>query len=347
MLINIKKFIMMNILLFMAAWSASGQAGNYRTLSVGDTLPPLVLKGFLGDSLKQKPLSSYYGGRLLLLDLSATWCVPCVEAWPKLDSLQKASNGALQVLAVTQEKRGAVKAFFHRNPQFRWKMEFIIDNIRNNPALFYAFPHKMVPQVIWVNHAGKVIAITDGDQVTPANISLAMNTGGLNLKMKRDVMDFDGRTYNIVDSNAVYKSLITGFQPGLPAGAAYAPAQGIDDVKGVHRVLMTNIDVRNLYYLSAYFHTVNMLNDAWLIWDTPDSIRMKYQYAFYEKKVRKPLSYEAWSPASVFCYQLQVQGMRPFTELKKRMINDLNFTTGLYGRMEERMVPCDILKKTG
>src|SRR3954464_8854624 len=53
-------------------------------------------------------------GKPLLVNLWATWCAPCVQELPTLDTLAAAQRGKLQVLAVSQDMGGPEKvdAFF-------------------------------------------------------------------------------------------------------------------------------------------------------------------------------------------------------------------------------------------
>ena len=48
-----------------------------------------------------------FRGQFVLLNLWATWCVPCIEEMPSLDRLQAKLGKRLRVLAVSQDRRGA------------------------------------------------------------------------------------------------------------------------------------------------------------------------------------------------------------------------------------------------
>lgn len=48
-----------------------------------------------------------FRGRLVLVNLWATWCVPCIEEMPALDRLQAKLGNALTILAIAEDRRGA------------------------------------------------------------------------------------------------------------------------------------------------------------------------------------------------------------------------------------------------
>jgi thiol-disulfide isomerase/thioredoxin len=58
-----------------------------------------------------------FGGKVVLLNLWATWCAPCLEELPSLDRLQAELGGdRFQVVAVSVDRRGAeaVRPYFRR-----------------------------------------------------------------------------------------------------------------------------------------------------------------------------------------------------------------------------------------
>jgi thiol-disulfide isomerase/thioredoxin len=65
-----------------------------------------------------KPTSlAAFAGKPTLVNLWATWCAPCVKELPTLDRLSKADQGALNVIAVSQDfgPRASVVAFLQSN----------------------------------------------------------------------------------------------------------------------------------------------------------------------------------------------------------------------------------------
>jgi thiol-disulfide isomerase/thioredoxin len=60
---------------------------------------------------------SHWRGRVVLVNLWATWCAPCIKEMPALDNLQKLMGGpGFEVLTLSQDRGGAatVKAYFAR-----------------------------------------------------------------------------------------------------------------------------------------------------------------------------------------------------------------------------------------
>jgi thiol-disulfide isomerase/thioredoxin len=53
-----------------------------------------------------KALSDFRGSPVLV-NLWATWCVPCVEEMPALDRLQAKLGDKLRILAISEDRRGA------------------------------------------------------------------------------------------------------------------------------------------------------------------------------------------------------------------------------------------------
>jgi thiol-disulfide isomerase/thioredoxin len=50
---------------------------------------------------------SKFKGKPVLVNLWATWCVPCVKELPTLDALAKREDGKLQVVAISEDMEGA------------------------------------------------------------------------------------------------------------------------------------------------------------------------------------------------------------------------------------------------
>ena len=77
------------------------------TATKGKAAPPVEFKDSAGKTVKLTD----FKGKPLLVNLWATWCVPCVKELPTLDALA-AQGGNLQVVAVSEDMEGARVAPF-------------------------------------------------------------------------------------------------------------------------------------------------------------------------------------------------------------------------------------------
>ena len=87
--------------------------GEIAALALSKSPKPLDIS-FEGENDAPKTLADFQG-RTVLLNLWATWCVPCRKEMPALDTLQAASGGpAFQVVAVNTDtaKLERAKTFF-------------------------------------------------------------------------------------------------------------------------------------------------------------------------------------------------------------------------------------------
>ncbi len=112
--------------LFVMAMLALGPNAA-RAASGAEALRPLLTGGMakftLSDEAKPAPPAPFrdgegrertladFAGRVVLVSLWATWCVPCRAEMPTLDALQGKLGGKdFEVLAISQDRAGPVKA---------------------------------------------------------------------------------------------------------------------------------------------------------------------------------------------------------------------------------------------
>jgi thiol-disulfide isomerase/thioredoxin len=100
-------------------WPAPARAAaDLKPLLVGQ-----MAKFTLADGVRPAPTASFrdgsgteidlgkFRGQVVLVNLWATWCIPCREEMPALDRLQAAKGGPdFQVVAISQDRAGPAKA---------------------------------------------------------------------------------------------------------------------------------------------------------------------------------------------------------------------------------------------
>jgi thiol-disulfide isomerase/thioredoxin len=85
---------------------------------VGQPLPPLVMEKMEGGRLHLDD----FRGKVVLLDLWASWCPPCKEEMPVLNELaaRLADTGVVIIALSVDEERPAAEAFLTTQP--KWNM---------------------------------------------------------------------------------------------------------------------------------------------------------------------------------------------------------------------------------
>ncbi|HWY33388.1 MAG TPA: thioredoxin domain-containing protein, partial [Nitrosopumilaceae archaeon] len=219
------KYLSIFLLLSLTLKGFTQSFQNNQDLTIGDTIPRAVLRKIYRHSISSGMLNSFYNN-LLLIDFWATWCVPCVNELPKLDSFTKIYSGQVTVLPVTYEREGDVKKLLLSKPLLsKLHLPFVVED----SILETFFDHTIVPHEIWVNKKGVVVAITSQLEVTDENIKLFLHGSPLNLPVKKDEIDFDVRKPHIkhywqdnsllADTTVVAYSDLTKFRAGIPTAS--------------------------------------------------------------------------------------------------------------------------------
>lgn len=102
-----------------ADWGAAGESRG-----VGQPLPELTLKKWSGGVLRTRDLR----GKVVLLDLWASWCEPCKEEMPLLDDMAVRLRGrGVEIVAVSIDEDRAAAEEFLRARRARWTLTLAHD----------------------------------------------------------------------------------------------------------------------------------------------------------------------------------------------------------------------------
>lgn len=133
--------------------------GEFRDLTLLDPPAPAPETRFFND--RELPVSlADFRGRLVLVNLWATWCPPCVYEMPSLDRLQgKLAGEGLTVLAVSVDKQGLdiVKPFLR--DLAAQHLEAYIDP---RGKLAAALGMTAVPTSYLIDGQGRIVAVMEG-----------------------------------------------------------------------------------------------------------------------------------------------------------------------------------------
>ena len=84
------------ILIFLISNSVANEITNIKNLVINKELKKYENLTFLNSKKEQINLKDFKG-KLILLNFWATWCAPCKEEMPSLDSLDKKANPSKKV----------------------------------------------------------------------------------------------------------------------------------------------------------------------------------------------------------------------------------------------------------
>ena len=149
-----------NILLFFILWTMpilvyAEEANKLHIYKVPFTPPKLAILSENGSEL----LSSHKG-KVILLNVWATWCAPCLKEMPSLDELAKIfPENKFKVLPVSQDKGGLpiVKPFYTK-----LDLKNIDIYVDPNGEVYRAFALRGLPSTFIISKEGKLIARLEG-----------------------------------------------------------------------------------------------------------------------------------------------------------------------------------------
>jgi thiol-disulfide isomerase/thioredoxin len=121
---------------------------HWRWPDLGKAAPSLTLKSADG---KQVTLASFRG-KPVLIDLWATWCVPCVESLPRLARLyQQTRKTSLVMIAIDKDEdaKGAIDFLAKKN--YTWP------NFHDEGEAKTAFGASGIPRIILINAEGEIV----------------------------------------------------------------------------------------------------------------------------------------------------------------------------------------------
>lgn len=137
------------------ATGGSDAAGSGQS-AVGAPLPPLKVDGLSGKTIDV----ASYRGRVLLLDVWASWCGPCKQELPVLNDMARRLKGeGIEILAVSVDQERANVEKFLRAQGGRWSLTVAHDPRGEIAELLQ--PDKM-PTSYVVDRAGIVRYVNAG-----------------------------------------------------------------------------------------------------------------------------------------------------------------------------------------
>ena len=138
----------------------------------GQPIPTVEIKNDAGAAARLSDLK----GKPVLVNLWATWCVPCIKELPTLDALAARDGARLQVVVVNEDLEGArvVTRFLQKRPLKTLKPWLDTAN-----ALMIPLKASSLPTTILYDAQGKEVwrVSRDMDWTSPAAAALLAQAG--------------------------------------------------------------------------------------------------------------------------------------------------------------------------
>ena len=292
------KILLILQLIFLQNLSFS-QAQQYRALAVGDNLPDLEIKHLINYPTPTAHLSDFRG-KVLILDFWATWCSPCIAAFPRMDSLRKTFGDKLFILPVTDQDEKTVSSLLTNMQKVKGKQGF---SVVRDTILKQLFKHSEIPHYVWIDQNGIVSAITDGEQVNELNIQKFLNKQPFTFAMKNDIRRlFDanrplGTGINTIDNaDIVDYHIFSRYIPGFTSSLSFK-----DPVGKPYELLALNISLETLYQMAYGEFWPRFMNDFnSTVIESKDSVKISGPFS------RDAVGREAWDQwmkNDTYCYQ--------------------------------------------
>lgn len=315
---------MLCLLAFLCLGTIYGQYA--RPLTVGDIVPDRILRPLLNS-----PFPSYHltarEGKLVILDFFDTRCGSCIAALPRLDSLQKRFGEALSILVVCSESSAAISRFLKTNPKGK---DTRLPFLTGDSVLRHYFPHYLLPHEVWIKN-GKVMAITEAESITAANLEKALTSPTIQLPLKKDLLDFNPKLplrsqLAAIDSTLFLRqNLLTSQVVGL------GTRRGTEFTTGTKRVYFINWGLLSLFQHAWKFQANRVLLEV------PEPAR-------YLDKTTDP---EEWKGNNLFCYEGVFPSDCPDSLVLEDLKTSLQTASPLLGSWQNRELPCYVLTTEG
>lgn len=315
---------------------------NIRNLKVGDKVPEILIPKIIRDTKKSAKISDFKD-QLLILDFWDTFCGSCIEALPKLDSLQKQFGARIKILPVSYQAEEVMTTFFKNNKMVK---DVNLPCVVEDKILGSHFQYKLISHEVWI-YKGVVAAITGTDYVTAKNIKTILNGEKINWPVKNDMVNFDPKKpiflladndqYNTTNKFLKYSG-ITGHRMGIDYKSDYLK-QNYDSAGHFYRTSFYN------YSIVGAFHMITSKINPRNFIPHPDrlvlEVRDKSKYVFNRNNGFS----SDWHRENEICYEMV--SAKPIEE-KERLeyiFSDVQHLLGVSVRWEKRPVKCLVIVK--
>lgn len=324
------------LLLFVNSICLGQSLNNIQPLDTGQTMPDVVLNNVINYSKDQIRLSDLKG-KLVIIDFWGTGCTACVESFPHIEQLQKEFGNKLQIIMVNKESKDSTEHFFSLHPHIKLPQ---VPFATSDSILGRYFPHFTVPEHVWIDEHGIIMAITDPENATPVNIQKVLDGYHLVFRIKKDVYGFEYDRPVIAQNEEPFLNQMKYSSTLLP---------NIDGIVGYNSLKEDGSDYPyhiqcNMSGRLLFIHAFQE-NGKYDFGGARNSVILEVKNKNKFEMPKDPNQYNYWATHYIYCYDLWVppgQSYRIYDIMK----NDLKNYFNAYGKIEKRNVECLVLVRT-
>ena len=173
---------------------------------IGQKVPDLIFGQIMNHDKQQAKLSDYRG-KVVILDFWATWCAPCIKAFPHLEGLKEKYSGTLEVLTITSDDRERIERFLNKKTT---TLPIVLDP---NRTLAKQFPHRTIPHTIVIDPEGFTRVISSADEITNDVIQDILDKKTVNLEEKSDNITWNSEDH-LSAADAIFQFTLTPYKGG-------------------------------------------------------------------------------------------------------------------------------------
>lgn len=153
----------LRVALILMARLASGTVLD-GAIKFGDRPPEIHFDKILPDQPVANARLDAFAGKVVVVEMWATWCGPCVAAIPRLNELAKQFKDQAVFLSVSDEEPAMVEAFLKERP-----IEGLV-GIAHTNSPFAQWGVWGFPTTCLIDRSGRIAGSTDADRVTAGTI---------------------------------------------------------------------------------------------------------------------------------------------------------------------------------
>ena len=300
----------------------------YKPLKIGEVVPDFLINN-VSNYPKTSLRLSEFRGKYVILDFWDHNCASCLEAFPKMDSLQGLFAKDLQIVTVNPRTSLATTNLFKRLKNLHLpKMPFV----NSDTALKQLFPHVGNPHHIWIDREGKFLFPADNFNLNKDSLQQLITHGTLDVLPKVKTLIIESFFDQRFKTNVRFASYI------IRVGENKFSVRP----RGIKNGVLENGSIGNLY-LSAF---TSLTKDKHKL-TTPGKLILELDspLMYFPAKNLKGRELKEWKFQNSYIYQSilpEKSKLNPYAI----MIEDLERFFRVRGTLEQRSLKTFVLVRT-